>query len=85
MQMSKTRSSASADLEAAQPQSYEAAVAELETLVSRLESGQMPLSELLSGYQRGAVLLAYCRDQLQAVESQIQVLENGQLKPWDEA
>ncbi|MEY5028596.1 MAG: Exodeoxyribonuclease 7 small subunit [Pseudomonadota bacterium] len=45
----------------------------------------MPLSELLSGYQRGAVLLAFCRDQLQAVENQIQVLDNGQLKPWDEA
>ena len=69
----------------AQPQSYEAAVAELETLVSRLESGQMPLSDLLAGYQRGAVLLAYCRDQLQAVEHQIQVLDNGQLKTWDEA
>lgn len=83
--MSKTRSSAPADLVAAPPQSYEAAVTELETLVSRLESGQMPLSELLSGYQRGAVLLAFCRDQLQAVENQIQVLDNGQLKPWDEA
>lgn len=67
------------------PVSYEAAVSELETLVSRLESGQMPLSDLLSGYQRGAILLAYCRDQLQAVENQIQVLDNGQLKPWDEA
>jgi len=66
------------------PVSYEAAVSELETLVSRLESGQMPLSDLLSGYQRGAILLAYCRDQLQAVENQIQVLDNGQLKPWDE-
>jgi len=85
MQMSKTRTSAAVDPLAATPESYESAVAELETLVARLESGQMPLSELLSGYKRGAVLLAFCRDQLQAVENQIQVLENGQLKPWDEA
>ena len=83
--MSKARYSAPADPDAQQPQSYEAALQELESLVSRLESGQMPLSELLSGYQRGAVLLAFCRDQLQAVENQIQVLDNGQLKPWDEA
>jgi exodeoxyribonuclease VII small subunit len=85
IQMSKARTPAPTDTVADQPQSYEAAVAELESLVARLESGQMPLSELLSGYQRGAVLLAYCRDQLQAVENQIQVLDNGQLKPWDEA
>jgi exodeoxyribonuclease VII small subunit len=82
--MSKAKNSDPGDA-TQKPVSYEAAVSELETLVSRLESGQMPLSELLSDYQRGAVLLAYCRDQLQAVENQIQVLDNGQLKPWDEA
>jgi exodeoxyribonuclease VII small subunit len=64
------------------PASYEAALSELESLVGALESGQMPLDQLLSGYQRGAVLLAYCRDKLKAVENQIQVLDGGQLKPW---
>lgn len=64
------------------PASYEQALQELERLVSALESGQMPLDQVLSGYQRGAVLLAYCRDQLTAVEQQIEVLDNGTLKPW---
>ena len=64
------------------PASYEAALKELESLVQRMESGQMPLAELLSGYQRGAELLAYCRAQLDAVEQQIQVLDNGVMKPW---
>ena len=54
----------------AQPASYEEALAELEQLVSRLESGQLPLDQLLSGYQRGAVLLAFCQERLQAVEDQ---------------
>ena len=67
------------------PSSYEAALSELEQLVSRLESGQMPLDELLAGYQRGAALLAFCKDKLQAVEDQIKVLDAGQLKPWDAA
>ena len=67
------------------PATYEAALLELETLVGQLESGQMPLDQLLTGYQRGAVLLAFCRDKLKAVEDQIQVLDGGQLKPWSGA
>ncbi len=42
----------------------------------------MPLEQLLSGYQRGAELLKFCRDRLEAVESQIKVLDDGALKPW---
>ncbi len=64
------------------PLSYEAALAELEQLVSRLESGDMPLEQLLTGYQRGAELLAFCRDKLEAVEAQIKVLDEGTLKTW---
>ena len=64
------------------PTSYEAAQDELEQLVARLESGDMPLEQLLAGYQRGAQLLAYCRDKLQAVEDQIKVMDAGGLKPW---
>lgn len=64
------------------PGSYEAALAELEKLVSQIESGQLPLEDLLAGYQRGAHLLQFCRDKLQAVENQIKVLDEGVLKPW---
>lgn len=64
------------------PVSYEAALEELEQLVARLESGDLPLAQLLSQYQRGAELLAFCRDRLQAVESQIKVLDQGGVKTW---
>ena len=64
------------------PVSYEAALKELETLVADMEAGQLPLAQLLIGYQRGAELLTYCRAQLDAVEQQIKVLDNGALKPW---
>lgn len=71
------------------PATYEAALAELESLVQSLESGQVPLDELLAGYQRGAALLALCKDKLAAVEDQIKLLEaspQGGLvtKPWEE-
>ena len=65
-----------------EPISYEAALEELEQLVVRIESGQMPLDQLLAGYQRGAALMAFCRDRLEAVQSQIQLLEGGALQPW---
>ena len=53
-------------------------------LIDALKSfpGDMPLEELLGGYQRGAELLQYCRDKLQAVENQINVLDAGTLKTW---
>ena len=64
------------------PATYEAALQELEGLVSGLESGQLPLDQLLTGYQRGAQLLAFCKGKLEAVETQIKVLEGTELKPW---
>jgi exodeoxyribonuclease VII small subunit len=67
---------------ASAPPSYEAALEELEQLVARIESGTMPLEQLLTGYQRGAELLKFCRDKLEAVEKQIKVLDEGTLKPW---
>ena len=68
--------------DAAEPATYEAALAELEQLVAAMEAGQLPLDQLLESYRRGAVLLAHCRGRLEAVEQQVQVLENGALKPW---
>ncbi len=63
--------------------SYEAALQELEQLVAQLDAGQLPLDQLLARYQRGAELLAFCRERLQVVEQQIQVFEAGQSKPWN--
>ena len=64
------------------PASYEAGLQELEKLVGELESGQLPLDQLLGSYQRGAALLGFCRDKLQAVEDQVKVLDAGSLKTW---
>lgn len=72
----------SAATEPLEPATYEDALAELERLVQAMEGGQLPLDRLLESYRRGAVLLAYCRERLQAVEDQVKVLEDGQLKPW---
>jgi len=64
------------------PPRYEDALAELERLVQRMEDGQLPLDQLLDNYRRGAELLELCRSRLGAIEQQVKVLEDGQLKPW---
>jgi exodeoxyribonuclease VII small subunit len=66
------------------PHSYELALVELDRLVQQMEGGQLPLDQLLDGYRRGADLLAFCRARLEAVEEQVKVLEDGQLKAWKE-
>jgi exodeoxyribonuclease VII small subunit len=68
-----------------EPLSYEQALAELDRLVAQMEGGQLPLDELLDAYRRGAELLALCRTRLQAVEEQVKVLEDGELKAWNAA
>ena len=66
----------------AAPVRYEDALSELERLVQAMESGQLPLESLLDSYRRGAQLLDYCRGRLQALEDQVKILEDGQLKDW---
>ena len=61
---------------------YEDALGELERLVAAMEGGALSLDKLLESYQRGAELLTFCRARLAAVEQQVKVLEEGQLKPW---
>jgi len=50
-----------------------------------MEGSSLPLDRLLDSYRRGALLLEYCRSRLQAVEQQVKVLEQGQLKPFQDA
>ena len=78
------RSTAPTTLPAATPvpASYEDALRELERLVADMESAQLPLDQLIESHRRGAELLAFCRGRLEAVENQVKLLEDGQLKPW---
>ncbi|MEO8278190.1 MAG: exodeoxyribonuclease VII small subunit [Ideonella sp.] len=75
----------SAPTEAAPVQSYEDALGELERLVAAMEGGQLPLDKLLDSYRRGAELMGLCRQRLDAVEQQVKLLEDGQLKAWSGA
>jgi exodeoxyribonuclease VII small subunit len=64
------------------PQSLEAALAELEKIVSSMEEGELPLERSLAAYRRGAELLKYCQTALQDAQQQVKVLENGVLRDF---
>ncbi len=63
------------------PENYEAALAELESLVARMEEGALSLEESLAAYRRGAALVGFCQQQLEKVEQQVRVLDGETLKP----
>ncbi|MBL8513651.1 MAG: exodeoxyribonuclease VII small subunit [Betaproteobacteria bacterium] len=63
--------------------SFEAAMAELEALVEKMENGQLPLEASLTAYQRGTELLKYCETVLKDAEQKIKVLDNGTLKDYE--
>ena len=64
------------------PQSLEAALAELEKIVSSMEEGELPLERSLAAYKRGAELLKYCQAALQDAQQQVKVLEDGILRDF---
>lgn len=64
-----------------QPESYEAALTELDALVARMEGGSLSLEESLAAYRRGAVLVKFCQQQLEKVEQQVRVLDGETLRP----
>jgi exodeoxyribonuclease VII small subunit len=53
---------------------FEAALAELETVVKQLESGDLPLEDSLRLFERGMELSTLCRSQLDAAEHRIEIL-----------
>ena len=65
------------------PPSFEAALAEIEDIVARMEAGQLPLEQSLTAYKRGAELLQYCQARLQEAQQQVKVLEAGTLKNFN--
>ncbi|MDE2056164.1 MAG: exodeoxyribonuclease VII small subunit [Betaproteobacteria bacterium] len=62
---------------------YEVAIKELETLLTQLEGGQLPLEEAIETYRRGSELIRFCQEQLKEAEQKIQILTNGELKEFD--
>jgi exodeoxyribonuclease VII small subunit len=60
---------------------FEGAIAELETIVKKLEEGDLALEQSLALYERGVQLSRFCHARLEAAERRIEILsERGDLK-----
>ena len=60
---------------------FEAAIAELESIVKKLEEGDLSLEQSLALYERGVQLSRYCHGRLEQAERRIEILsERGELK-----
>jgi len=66
------------------PQDFETALEQLESLVSHMENGALPLDQSLAAYQKGVELARICQRLLDSAEEQVKVLQDNLLKPLDE-
>ena len=55
--------------------SFESALAKLETIVESMESGEVPLAELLAKFEEGNKLLKHCEGRLKEAELRIEHLK----------
>ncbi len=57
-----------------QSSEFEQALEELERLVERLESGDLPLDEALRNFERGVELTRKCQGALKAAQQRVEIL-----------
>lgn len=55
--------------------SFEQALAQLQDLVKKMESGALPLSDSVAAYEQGMKLKAYCEQLLKEAELKIEKLK----------
>lgn len=57
-----------------QPASFEEAVARLERLVARMESGAEDLDAMVKSFEEGQALVKFCGEKLSAIERKVEIL-----------
>ncbi|MCJ1959761.1 MULTISPECIES: exodeoxyribonuclease VII small subunit [Novosphingobium] len=57
--------------------SFEDALRELETIVRQLESGEVPLEDSISLYEKGEKLRQHCQKRLDAAQARIEKIVTG--------
>ncbi len=59
----------------AQPKTFEEASARLDELVRQMESGQLPLDDMIAAFEEGRTLVAYCNAKLTEVQKRVEKIK----------
>ena len=78
------RSTAASPAEDATPIDFAKALADLESIVDKLEQGDLPLDESLKAFERGVELTRHCQVALKQAEQKVEILlrKTGQPEPF---
>lgn len=63
---------------------FDARLAELQGIVARLESEDLPLEAGVALFKEGVVLAKTCRGQLESAKNEVLILSQGLLEPFDQ-
>ena len=68
---------------------FETALEKLEKIVGEMESGDLPLDDILKKYEEGSALVGYCSRKLSEAEKRIEILMKNkagalEARPFDE-
>lgn len=77
-------SSSATPADSAVPIDFEKALADLESIVEKLEQGDLPLDESLKAFERGVELTRHCQVALKQAEQKVEILlrKTGQPEPF---
>lgn len=62
--------------------SFEAAISQLDSALSTLSQGELPLEEAIAQYKVGLDMVRICQTKLTQAENEIKILQNGMEQPF---
>lgn len=64
--------------------SFEECLEHLDTLVREMESGEIPLEEMISKFEEGSAIASVCHKKLSSLKQKIEMLQTSRKSPEDE-
>lgn len=63
---------------------FETQLAELNEIVSKMEHGELPLTDSIDAYEKGIKLVKACQQTLQEAQQKVMQLNDGKLESFDD-
>ena len=63
-----------------EPETFEAASARLDELIREMEGGSLPLDQMISAFEEGRKLVAFCNAKLTEVQQRVEKIKEAEEK-----